>query len=242
VNRQTRKQLKTDKFAEEVGQGFSFVSSLLTEHRTEVIRYGLIAIAVIVIGAGYYFYSSSQAAKREDALEAARKIDGASVGPTAPPNGGPHFATQEEKDKARAAAFADLYTKYRGTTEGSVGGIFTAAAKADKGDFAAAEKIYQDIIDSAPKDYVSLAQMSLAECYAAQGKTQDAEKILRDLIAHPTALVSAEEAKLELADIMAPTNPKEAIALVQPLTGMRTVISKAAIKELGKIQANNPQP
>lgn len=238
MNRQTRKQLKTDKFAEEVGQTFSFVS----EHRTDVIRYGLIALAVIAIGSGYYFYSRSQAAKRESALEAALNIDNASVGPGTAPNGGLRYATQDEKDKARAAAFADLYTKYRGTPEGSVGGIYTAAAQADKGNFAAADKIYQDVQDSAPKDYASLAKLSLAESYAAQGKTQDAEKLLRDLIAHPTALVSAEEAKIELADIMAPSNPKEAMALLQPLATMRTVISKAALKEMGRIQANNPQP
>jgi hypothetical protein len=71
VDRQTRKQLKTDKFAQDLGNTFSF----LNEHRTESIRYGLIGLAVIILGVGYYFYSRSQATAREAALEKAMQID-----------------------------------------------------------------------------------------------------------------------------------------------------------------------
>lgn len=237
MKRQTRKQLKTDKFAEEVGQTFSF----LNEHRTESIRYGLIALAVILLGAGYFFYSRSQAATREEALDAALKIDNAAVGPGAAQNGNLRFATQEDKDKARSKAFADLATKYHGTPEGAVGGIFTAAALTDKGDLPHAEQLYKDVEDSAPKEYASLARLSLAQVYAAEGKTKDAEDVLRDLVAHPTALVSSDQAKIELADVMAQSNPKEAMALIQPLATARTVISKAALKEMGRIQAISPQ-
>ncbi len=45
MRRLTRKQLKTDKFAQDVGLTFSF----LKEHREETIRYGLIALAVVLL-------------------------------------------------------------------------------------------------------------------------------------------------------------------------------------------------
>ncbi len=232
MKRQTRKQLKTDKFAQDVGLTFSF----LNEHRTETIRYGLIGLAVVILGVGYYFYSRRQAAVREDAMTAAMKIDEAVIAPNPTPTN-LNFATQADKDKARTQAFSDLATKYHGTPEGAVGGIFIAAEKADKGDLTGAEKIYKDVMDSAPEEYAAEARVSLAHVYAAEGKTQEAERLMRYLIDHPTALISKEEATLELGDILAKSNPAEALKLIEPLRNSRTAISKVALAEVGRINA-----
>ena len=45
MDRYTRKNLKTDKFAQEVTHGFEFLS----EHSTDVKRYAAIALAVLVL-------------------------------------------------------------------------------------------------------------------------------------------------------------------------------------------------
>jgi predicted negative regulator of RcsB-dependent stress response len=233
VNRQTRKQLKTDAFAKDLGLTFDFLS----EHRTETIRYGLIAVAVAVLGAGYFFYSRHQAAAREDALTQAMRTDEAIIAPKQTPTN-LAFATQAEKDAARTKAFADLATKYRGTPEGAVGGIFIGAEKSDKGDFAAAEKIYKDVMDSAPEEYSAQARISLAYVYAAENKIPEADKLMRYLIDHPTALISKEEATLELGNILAKSNCKEALKLVEPLRTSRTEISKVALAEVGRISGS----
>ena len=232
MKRQTRKQLKTDKFAQDVGLTFSF----LNEHRAESIRYGLIGLAVVLLAVGYYFYSRHQATGREEALAAAMKIDQAIIAAKPTPTN-INFATKEEKDKARTQAFSDLATKYRGTAEGAVGGIFIGAEKADKGDFAAAEKIYKDVMDSAPEEYSAQARISLAYVYSSEGKPQDAEKLMRYLVDHPTALVSKEQATLELGDILSKSNCKEALKLIEPLRSSRTAISKIALTEVGRITA-----
>jgi predicted negative regulator of RcsB-dependent stress response len=232
VKRQTRKQLKTDNFAKDVGLTFSF----LNEHRTETIRYGLIGLAVVILGVGYYFYSRYQATAREAALTDAMKVDEAIIGPSPSPTN-INFPTQAEKDKARTKAFTDLALKYHGTVEGAIGGIYVAAEQSDKGNFAAAEKMYKDVVDSAPDDYASEARISLAHVYAAEGKTAEAEKLMRYQIDHPTALVSKDEATLELADILAPTNRDEALKLVGPLRSARTAVSKVALSEYGRISS-----
>jgi predicted negative regulator of RcsB-dependent stress response len=232
VNRQTRKQLKTDKFAQDIGLTFSFLS----EHRSEAIRYGLIGVAVIILGVGYYFYSRHQATVREEALAAAIRIDQAIVAPNPSPTN-INFVTQAEKDKARTLAFSDLATKYHGTAEGAVGGIYIAAEQSDKGNFPAAEKLFKDVMDSAPTEYSSLARVSLAHVYAAENKTPEAEKLLRYLMDHPTTLVSKEQATLELGDVLAKTNCKEALKLVEPLRSSRSAISRAALNEVGRISA-----
>jgi predicted negative regulator of RcsB-dependent stress response len=234
VDRKTRKNIKTDKFAEEVGHTFEF----LTSHTAETRRYAAIGLAVLLVAGGIYYYVHHQAGVREEALAAAVKIDNAVISTTPqPPN--LNFATQEEKDRARSKALNDLASKYRGTQEGAIGGMYLAADEADKGNYAGAEKLYRDVVDSAPSEYASLARVSLAQVLAAQGKTAEAEKQMNNLMDHPTAMVSKEQATLELAQILIPTNPARARQLLQPLTTARTAISKAAIDAMGKVPPAN---
>lgn len=231
MKRQTRKQLKTDKFAQEVNETVSFLS----EHRAESIRYGVIALAVAVLIGGYFLYTRHQATVREAALTEALRIDDAIIGP-ADTATNKAFPNQQAKDKARAKAFSDLYTKYHGTTEGSVGGIYMAADFADKGDYAKAETIYKDVADSAPKVYATQAELALAEVYAAEGKTAEAKKVLQRYIDHPTELVSSDAARLYLANILSSSDPKEALSLAQPLTTSSHVyISKEALNVTSRV-------
>ena len=236
MKRQTRKQLKTDEVAEGLGSTWSF---LWTKHRQETIRYGSIALAVAVVVAAYVFYNRYESGVREAALTQAMRIDEAIIGPANTPTN-LAFPTKDAKAQARYKAFSDLMVKYHGTPEGAFGGIYTAAAEADKGNLAGAEKIYKDVMDSAPKDYASLAQVSLAELYAAEGKTADAQKLLQELVDHPTDLVSSEQAKLELANVLAKSNPQEALKMLSPLSTGRTAVSKVAIEEEGKIAQEVP--
>lgn len=230
MDRYTRKNLKTDKFAQEVTHGFEFLS----EHSTDVKRYAAIALAVLVLAAGIYFYMRHQAGARAEALAQALRIDDATVGGAVNP-ANLHYNTQEEKDKARTKAFTDLATKYHGTQEGAIAGIYLASDLADKAKLPEAEKVFLDVMNSAPKPYASLARMSLAQVYAAEGKTAEAEKLLRAAIASPTTLVSKEAATIELAHILAKTNPAEARKLLEPLRTERSAVSRAAVQGLGDI-------
>src|SRR5258708_21067784 len=110
MDRLTRKNLKTDKFAQEVSQTFDFLS----EHRAESIRYGSIGLAVLALAVGFYFYSRHQAGVREEALTQAMRVDDATVGSAVLPTN-LHYNTQEEKDNARKKAYSDLPAKNRGT-------------------------------------------------------------------------------------------------------------------------------
>jgi predicted negative regulator of RcsB-dependent stress response len=234
VDRQTRKDLKTDKFAVEAGHMFEF----LTEHPDDVKRYAAIAIAVVILGAGIYFYRNHQTTAREEALAQAMKVDDAVVSNNpVPPN--ITFKTQEEKDQAWNKAFSDLASKYRGSREGAIGAIYLASKAADKGNLPEAEKLYKEVVDSAPSDFGSMASLSLAQVYAAEGKPADAEKLLRDLVKNPTTLVSKEEASIELAAVLSKTNPTEARKVLEPLRIGRSAVSRAAVTMLGNLPQNN---
>jgi predicted negative regulator of RcsB-dependent stress response len=239
VDRQTRKSIKTDKFAQEIGHTFSF----LTSHSEESKRYAAIGLAVILVAGGIYFYVGHQATAREQALTDAIRVDEAVINSTPqPPN--LNFPTQAAKDEARTKAFSDVAAKYHGSQEGAIAGIYIASDQVDKGNYSQAEKLYKDVVDSAPADYASLARIALSQVYAAEGKNSDAEKMMQSLIDHPTTLVSKEEATLQLADLMIPYNPAKAKKLLEPLAkpdapGGRTAINQAAISEMGKITQTN---
>ena len=221
----TRKELKTDKFALEVEQTVDFFE----EHRNEVLRYGGIAVVVILLVVGIVMYRSHQRANREQELGAAIQVQEAPVGGAAP--GNPiFFPTQAEKDKAAIKAFADIATKYSGSDEGIIAENYLGAIAADQGRLDDAEKRFKSVADSGNKALASVAKLSLADIYAVQGKNKESEAVLRDLMDHPTELVSRDQAAFKLARLLAKSNPAEARKLIDPLrTSSNPTVSQDAI-------------
>jgi predicted negative regulator of RcsB-dependent stress response len=234
VDRRTRKDLKSDKFALEVQHGFEFI----TGHKEEAIRYGAIALAVLLVAGGVYLYMSHQRAVREEALTLALHIDSAQVGngPVQRTNA-MHFNTAEEKEAAVTKALTDVAVKYSGSDEGAMAEFYLASNAVDKGNMEEAERRYKALADSAPGEYASMARLSLAKVYGAEGKDDQAEKLLRDLMAHPTVTVSKDEAQLELATLIAKKNPDEGRKMLQAMLNDRVAVSRAAQQRLGELNA-----
>jgi predicted negative regulator of RcsB-dependent stress response len=237
VDRQTRKDLKTDKFAEDVFDVFGWVSA----HKTEVVRYGAALIALVLILVGVMYYNRSQAAARQEALAKALRVEDATTGATIEPTS-LHFDTEAEKTKAKMQAFTELSAKYGGTQEGAIADMYLASYAVDQGNQDEALKRYKRVVDDGPKPYASLARIALSQIYVSEGKMADAEKVLRDAIANPSATVSKEQAQLALGEMLSQTTPTEAHKLLDPLrTSARGTISRAAIVASSKIaQTGSP--
>ena len=208
----TRKELKSDKFAQEVGLTVTFFE----EHQKDVVRYGAIAVAVVLLILGYNVYSRHQRVAREEALTQAISVQEASVAQPTDPRG---FPTQDAKDQAAIKAFSDLASKYSGTDEGNIAVYYIGAIRADEGKLAEAEKFFLQVADHASANYASLAKLSLVDIYYSDGRTDQAEKTLRDLIVHPTVFVSQDDATITLARHLAAKNPAEARKLLSPIKG-----------------------
>jgi len=233
MDRQTRKELKTDKFAQGVGTGFEFLS----EHKGQATRWILIGLAVIVIVAGIWVYRSHQATARAELLAKAMQIEDATVGTPQPPR--QNFATVEERDKARIAAYTDVAAKYPGSNEAAIAQLAVAASQSERGQLDDALKSFQSVMDTAPDPYNSVAKSSIAQIYASQGKDDEAEKLLRQLVDKPSVLVSKEQATLDLARLIAKKNPAEARKLLEPLSqSKRSIVSRAAVAAMGSIAAS----
>ena len=225
----TRKELKTDKFAQDVGLSVEYVSV----HRKQVARYGTIAAVAILIAVAAYVFLQYRTGVREDALKAALHVQDGSVGPA--PEGMLSFPTQDEKDKALVKALTGVATDYDGTAQGAVAHYYLGTYNADKGNLAGAEKHFRSVVDSGDQNYASMAKLSLATLYGSESKQADGEKLLRSVIDKPTVFVSKEQATIALARYLLPYNPKEARKLLEPLRGERSAISKIALSTLAEI-------
>ena len=128
-----------------------------------------------------------------------------------------------------------MQAHYPGTTEGEIATYYLGAIKADQGKLAEAEKNFKEVADKADEKYASLAKLSLAAIYFADGRADQGEAVLRDLMAHPTIFVSKEQAAITLARYLAPKKPAEARKLLDPLRAMPGAVGQAAISAYAEL-------
>ncbi len=230
MDRLTRKDLKTDKFALEVEHGVEYVA----EHKKQVTLWGGIAAGVVIVAIAVYAFLQYRNGVREDALRQALRVQDAQVG-VAGTEALMSFPTQAEKDKALQKALTDVASAYSGSSQGSIARYYLGTAAADKGDLAAAEKNFKDVMENGTSDYAALAKLALAPIYKSQGKTAEGEKLLRDLAANPSMFVSKEEATIALSRYLASSNPAEARKLLEPMRAERGAISRAVLAALAEI-------
>jgi len=223
----TRKDLTQDNVALKVGETFSF----FTTHRQQTLRYGggIIAVA-IVVWAGFY-YASYKTGVRQQALADAIQLQNATIG-APPPNGGPSFPTEAAKKDAVVKAYSKITAEDGGSVEGYIAEYTLGAMDAEEGKYGDARKKFQDVADHAEANYASLAKLAIAQIAFAENKVPEAQTLLKDLIEHPTDLVSKNQATFTLAKGLAPTQPAEARKLLVPLASSQTEVSQSAVAAL----------
>jgi len=232
VARITRKELKSDKFALEIGQTVSFFE----EHQKDILRYGAVALVVAALVSAWLVYQRHQRAGREEALAKAILLQEAPIG-TTPNSVGLNFPTQAVKDQVTMKAFTTLATKYPGTAEGMVAQYYLGAIQADASNMAEAEKYFKEVAQHGNASFSSLAKLSLAQIYYSDGRDTQGEAVLRDLIEHPTALVSKEQATVTLARFLMIKRPAEARKLLDPLKTAGGPVGQLVLSLYGQLPA-----
>ena len=219
----TRKELKSDKFAQEVGLTVTFFE----EHQKDVVRYGGIAVAAILLIGGFFVYQRHEHVARQEALGQAIRIQETPVA-TVAAGGQQTFPTQDAKDLAALKAFADIESKYSGSDEAQIAEYYLGCVHADQGKLADAEKNFLNVANHADKNYASLGKIALAEIYFSDGRFDLGEKTLRDLMDHPTIFVSKDQAAIALARHYTGRNNAEARKLLAPIKDGRSPVASIA--------------
>ena len=231
MDRITRHDLKTDKFVEEVANSVQY----LEVHRRQVMLYGGIALAVLLVAGGAWWYTQSRKAERQLALYEAIDTYNTQVSPSPGPEGTKSFRTEAERTAAIGKELGALVQKYSGSDEAAVATYLLGVSAADQGNIADASRYLKQAGDSGNAEYGSLAKLALADIYYAEGKSADAEKEARELLAKPTSLVSKDQASLVLAKVIAKSKPDEARKLLEPMRATNGSVSRAAIQALSDL-------
>jgi len=208
-----------------------------SEHKQQIVRYGSIALALILLAGGSWAYVNNQRQQRQKDLAEAQKVFSTAVGP--PRGNQPTFPTEQARQAAIVKAFTDVYNKYPNSAEGMIAAFILGGTAADRGEIAAAEKQFKIVADKGDSNYANMAKQSLAELYASQGKLGEAEKLMREIMDKPSATVTHDQAQLTLARLLRDSKPAEAKKLCDPLRTSGTgAVNRAAITLCAEI--DNP--
>lgn len=204
--------LKSDQFQLSAGNAFDYFNT----HRRQAFQIAGAVLLAVAAAVGIYFWLDHSSNVRSEKLSEAMQIADAPIGPATQPNV-VSYPTQDAKDAAQQKAFSQIAGEFSGTRQGAVAEYTLAGMAASAGKNDEARKRFGQVIDSGSKEYASLAKLALAELDYAESKPADGEKLLRDLISHPTAVVSKDQATLSLVHHLAKTSPAEAQQLLTPL-------------------------
>ncbi len=228
--RLTRKELKTDRFAEGVGAALGGVLG----HKKEVTRYGIIAaVVVVLIVGGVTWYRSQAKQRRADfdvllrTMEAPIAQPGQSAGVT--------YATEADKEKAVTAALEEFSKEHAGTNEDALAHYFIASNAVEDGNLEKALSEADIAIKNGNSDTAAVARFLKGNILASQGKSDEAEKIYRELLNASSGFMTKGEVTVALAKLIGKKSPDEAIKLLEPLRlaeGSTQRIASQTIEEI----------
>lgn len=226
-----RKDLKHDKFVEEVGHQVEY----FTEHRNTIVVAGVALLALIVGGAFFYQHQQEVAGSSMEALQNAAVNFGTPV-TISPEPGVRAYATSGERTREVGASLEKVKTEFAGTDAAAAADYYYALLDVEQEDLPAAKAKLQSAIAGANDDYASLARLALAGILSAESDTAGARQEYERLVAGPTNAVPAARSKLALARMLAKSDPEAARPLLEELADTAgPSASAAAAEELSKL-------
>jgi len=197
VDTQTRHALKQDKFAQAAASGADWISG----HRTGVVRWAVIAGAVVLLGVGGFVYWNMRTSAANAALGKAIDLyDTPLALPGAPPEAGV-YTSGAARAKEANREFVAIAHDFSGLPEGTKARYFAGVTYIELGQNGNAETELEAAAGSWDRNLANLARLSLAGLYHQTNRDSQAISLYNDLVAKPSVTVSAGVAQLDLADL-----------------------------------------
>ena len=181
MDRQHRRELKRDKFVDEIGT----LSSRARENQRLLLTVTVAVLAVCLLGYGIYFYRSDREKKAQESLASAIETMSA---PLIPPTGdippGAKYRTDAEKNAAAEGQFRKVLGTYGGTDAADVAGLYIASFDTTKGQYPEARKLLEKFVNDKPDHLLwGAARYSLYQLRIESGEAQQVTNELNQEIA-----------------------------------------------------------
>jgi tetratricopeptide (TPR) repeat protein len=197
VDTRTRHALKKDKFAQAAASSASWVG----EHQASAVRWAIgIGILVILAIGGLIFWNFRSSAA-DAALGSALDLYTTPLAtPGAPAEAGTYTTAAARATEANRE-FVAIAHNYGWLPEGTKARYFAGITYEDLGQNSNAETELKAAAGSSNRNVANLAKLALAGLYRQTSRDNDAIGLYNEIIAKPSATVSASVAQLDLADL-----------------------------------------
>ncbi len=199
MDTRTRHALKKDKFAQAAASSASWISG----HRTGFMRWVVGAGVVLVLCAAALIYWNVRSSAGALALGAAVDVYETPLAqPGAPPDAGV-YTTSAARAKEANREFVAVAHDFGWLPEGAKARYFAGATYEELGENGNAETELKAAAGSWDRNLSNLAKLALADLYRQTNRDNEAVDLYNQLVAKPSATVSAGVAQLDLADLYA---------------------------------------
>jgi tetratricopeptide (TPR) repeat protein len=201
VRAQARHQLKQDRFSKVTFEAAERTVDWSAAHKSKLIIVSLIAVVVLAVVFGGWFYISQQDEKASLELGQGVRTLSTSLRPSGTPAQPdfPTFASAQERATQAHKQFQAVIDQYPHTRSAEFAHYFLGLTDEDLGDSASAVRELKPVADGHNGEVASLAKLALASVYRSQQNDKGAIDLYNALIAKPTTTVSKAAAQMELA-------------------------------------------
>ena len=231
ATRITRKQLKKDRFAEEVGHQVSYIR----QHRTKVTVLAVLLVVAIVGGSGFYRYRAQQAAAARRAFQDSMNVFHGTVA-LDQKEGQVTFATSIEKEMRTTEALEKVINDHSGRFEGRAAELYRAMFDLEMGEYDEGRTKLEALIGDSNKDLGALSRMGLADLLRHQGKLDESRKHYEYLVEDPSAMVPKVRAQLALITVLKETDPDDAAKTLREIQEGGGAGAEQAARALAVVQ------
>lgn len=187
MDRQHRRDLKHDKFVDEIGT----LSVKARQNQRLLLMLAIGVVAVAVIAYGISFYRANREDKAQDALAIAIETLDSPLIPATPQPGQPtppnaKFHTEAERTAAAEKQFKDVESQYSGSDASDVAGLYLGRIAVGRGDYKTARTYLEKFVSSQPKNVLassarySLYQLRIENGEAAQVASELSQEVKKE--------------------------------------------------------------
>ncbi len=229
----SRKELKHDRFAEEVGQSVAYVSS----HRRQLLLGGGGGIVLLVGLLAWTGYRQTNRLEAHAALQEAigfyhGKVD------TQQQLGGITFPTTIARFRDTREQLEKVIADYPGGEQEIAAGYYLALLDVEQEKREDAKTRLEALASRGEGEYVALVRLALADLYAQEKQQEQASRHYKHLIDHPTRLVPKERSQLAYAHLLSDTDPETAKTLLEEVRAGAGPASAAAAALLQQLEGS----